>query len=298
MVRPVSRARPPAPRLYSGTARDEAHSGRSIGMIPLPKALLGLPDASAPVEDDTCPQGPGGLKGLEARLGYGFSNPALLRVALTLGSWANEHRDAGWPSNACLEFFGDAVLGLLAADALWRRFPDLAEGELTRLRASLVSEASLARAAEAIELGEWLYLGRGDLKRGGRDHPSTLADAVEAVLGAAFLDGREAGRAPLEAAAAVFERLIGARVAALRPEHGVDPKSRLQHWAQGHFRVTPIYVRVGEPPPPDDPRWSARVELRFSDGRVEVLGEGQGRSLREAERAAARDALAGIPEEG
>jgi ribonuclease-3 len=267
-------------------------------MVRLPKVLLDLPDAFVPVEDDTCPRGPGGLAGLEGRLGYRFANPALLRVALTLGSWANEHRDQAWPDNACLEFFGDAVLGLLAADALWRRFPDLAEGELTRLRAALVSEGSLARAAESMELGAWLYLGRGDLKRGGREHPSTLADAVEAVLGAVFLDARESGLVPLEATAAVFERLVGERIAELRPEHGVDPKSRLQHWAQGHFRITPVYVRVGDPPPPDDPRWTARVELRFADGRVEVLGEGQGRSLKEAERAAAEQALAEVERGG
>jgi ribonuclease III len=263
-------------------------------MDTLPKVLLDLPDPFAPVEDDTCPRGEGGLAGLQARLGHPFTRPALLRVALTLGSWANEHRGSGWPSNACLEFFGDAVLGLLAADALWRRFPELAEGELTRLRAALVSEDSLAAAAESIELGAWLYLGRGDLKRGGRSHPATLADAVEAVLGAVFLDARQAGRAPLDATARVFERLMGERIAELRPEHGIDPKSRLQHWAQGRFRITPVYVRVGEPPPPDDPRWTARVELRFSDGHVEALGEGQGRSLKEAERAAARDALAQV----
>ncbi len=263
-------------------------------MIRLPKVLLDLPDPSTPVEDDTCPQGAGGLPGLEARLGHAFARPALLRVALTLGSWANEHKGSRWPSNACLEFFGDAVLGLVAADALWQRFPELAEGELTRLRAALVSEQSLAAAAEAIDLGAWLYLGRGDLKRGGRAHGSTLADAMEAVLGAVFLDAREAGQAPLEATAAVFERLMGDRVARLHPEHGVDPKSRLQHWAQGRFRVTPVYVREGDPPPPDDPRWSARVELRFADGHVEVLGQGQGRSLKEAERAAASDALARV----
>ncbi|MCX4245662.1 ribonuclease III [Paraliomyxa miuraensis] len=263
-------------------------------MIRLPKVLLDLPDAEEPVDDDTHPPGEGGLRGLQQQLGYAFERPALLRVALTLGSWANEHRGAGWPSNACLEFLGDAVLGLLTADALWRRFPDLAEGELTRLRAALVSESSLAAAAQEQQLGEWLYLGRGDLKRGGRDHPSTLADAVEAVLGAVFLDAREAGRSPLEAAAVVYGRLLGPRVATLAPHHGVDPKSRLQHWAQGRFRVTPTYARVGEPPPPDDPRWTAQVELRFSDGRVEVLGQGQGRSLKQAERAAARQALARI----
>jgi ribonuclease III len=267
-------------------------------MIRLPRVLLDLPDPSTPVEDDTCPHGPGGLPGLEARLGHRFTRPALLRVALTLGSWANEHKGSGWPSNACLEFFGDAVLGLLAADALWRRFPALAEGELTRLRAALVSEESLVAAAESIDLGAWLYLGRGDLKRGGRAHGSTLADALEAVLGAVFLDARESGGAALEATAAVFDRLMGERVAQLRPEHGVDPKSRLQHWAQGHFRVTPVYVRMGDPPPPDDPRWTARVELRFTDGHVEVLGQGQGRSLKEAERAAARDALGRVDPHG
>ncbi len=260
-------------------------------MVRLPQVLTGLPDPATSVDDDTRPVAPGGLVGLMGHLGHTFADPALLRVALTLGSWANEHRDAGWPSNACLEFFGDAVLGLLAADALWRRFPALAEGELTRLRAAVVSETSLAAAARDIDLGQWLYLGRGDLKRGGRDHPSTLADAVEAVLGAVFLDAREAGLAPLPATARVFEQLLGARLAGLRPEHGLDPKSRLQHWAQARYRITPVYVRQGSPPPPDDPRWAARVELRFADGRVRSLGQGHGRSLKQAERAAAEQAL-------
>ncbi|MCH9681174.1 MAG: ribonuclease III [Deltaproteobacteria bacterium] len=267
-------------------------------MVRLPKVLTGLPDPGALVEDDTRPVAPDGLPGLMKRLGYGFEDAALLRVALTLGSWANEHRDSGWPSNACLEFFGDAVLGLVAADALWRRFPSLAEGELTRLRAAVVSETSFAAAAREIDLGRWLYLGRGDLKRGGRDHPSTLADAVEAVLGAVFLDARESDAGGLESAAAVFETLMGDRIAALRPEHGLDPKSRLQHWAQGRYRITPVYTREGDPPPPDAPRWSARVELRFNDGRVRVLGRGQGRSLKQAERAAAQLALDALDQGG
>ena len=258
----------------------------------LPGVLRDLPDADAVVDDDTAPTAEGGLPRLMEALGYPFADPALLRVALTLGSWANEHRSAGWPSNACLEFFGDAVLDLLAADALWRRFPELAEGELTRLRASLVSEESLARAAESISLGGWLYLGRGDLMRGGRQTVSTMADAVEAVLGAVFLDAREAGRDPVVASEAAFERLLGERLRSLSPDEGVDPKSRLQHWAQAQHRVTPSYVRVGGRPPPDAPHWKARVELRFSDGRVHVLGAGEGRSLKRAERAAAQAALA------
>ncbi len=216
----------------------------------LPKVLRGLPDPTLRVDDGTEPGGLWSLEALQVRLGYTFEVPALLRVALTLGSWANEHAAAGWPSNACLEFFGDAVLDLVAADALWRKFPELAEGELTRLRASLVAEPSLVAVAQDLQLGQFLFLGRGDLKRGGREHPSTLADAVEAVLGAVFLDVREAGGRPFAVASAVFERFMGARVAVLEPEHGLDAKSRLQHWAQGKHRVTPRYVRVGEPPPP------------------------------------------------
>ncbi len=260
----------------------------------LPKVLQDLPDPGVRLEDGTEPDPEDSLDALQARLGYRFERPALLRVALTLGSWANEHAAAGWPSNACLEFFGDAVLDLAAADALWQRFPELAEGELTRLRASIVAEKSLVLVARQMELGRFLFLGRGDLKRGGRDHGSTLADAVEAVLGAVYLDARERGGRPSQSAAGVFERWLGATVARLRPEHGLDAKSRLQHWAQGEHRVTPSYVRVGERPPPGDPNWRAQVELRFPNGTVKVLGEGEGRSLKKAEQAAAAAALASL----
>lgn len=262
----------------------------------LPKVLRELPEPGVRLDDGTEPEPEFDLEALQARLGYRFAEPALLRVALTLGSWANEHTDAGWPSNACLEFFGDAVLDLIAADAVWRRFPELAEGELTRLRASLVAEASLVRVATALTLGQYLYLGRGDLKRGGREHASTLADAVEAVLGAVFLDARESGRQPEEAAAGVFEAWLGARVATLQPQHGIDAKSRLQHWVQAQHRVTPRYDRVGEPPPPGEPVWRARATVEFPDGSVKVLGEGEGRSLKRAEQAAAADALSGLEE--
>lgn len=257
----------------------------------LPKVLEELPDPQSDVDDGTGPEAPGGLAQLQQALGYEFDRPALLRVALTLGSWANEHPGSGWPSNAALEFFGDAVLDLVAADVLWQRFPDLAEGELTRLRASLVAEVALAEVAQAVELGRYLYLGRGDLKRGARDQPSTLADAIEAVLGAVFLDGRAAGRRPLESATAVFERVFAEHLARAQPEQGLDPKSRLQHWAQARFRVTPTYIRIGDKPPPGDPRWQARVELRHPDGTVQVLGEGEGRSLKKAEQRAAAAAL-------
>ena len=260
-------------------------------MTRLPEVLRELPDPSEDVVDGTGPTAPGGMAALQEALGFQFDDPALLRVALTLGSWANEHPDSGWPSNACLEFFGDAVLNLVVADALWQRFPTLAEGELTRLRATLVAERALVEIAETLELGDYLWLGKGDLKRGGRTHPSTLADAVEAVLGAVFLDARESGRAPLRTAAEVVERWLGDRIQDLDPAHGLDPKSRLQHWAQAHYRVTPTYVRVGEKPPPGQPHWRAQVQLQFPDGVTRVLGTGEGRSLRAAERRAAEQAL-------
>jgi len=230
------------------------------------------------------------LAPLAEALGRSFVRPQLLRVALTVGSWANEHRGAGWPSNACLEFFGDAVLDLVAADVLWTRFPSLDEGPLTRLRASVVSERSLARAARRIDLGRWLFLGRGDEQRGARDRDGTLADALEATLGAAFLDARADGQDPTVAATAVFERLFGERLRTLAPADGLDPKSRLQQLVQAERRLTPVYLPVGDAPPPEAPHWCARVELRTEDG-VEILGEGEGRSLRAAERNAALDAL-------
>lgn len=249
----------------------------------LPEVLRGLPEL---VDGEAAD-----LERFAEVLGHQFTRLGLLRVALTVGSWANEHRDAGWPSNACLEFFGDAVLDLAAADALWLRFPELDEGPLTRLRASLVSERSLSRAAKAVDLGRWLYLGRGDEQRRARERDGTLADALEAALGAVFLDARAAGRDPTTAAGQVFGRLFGARVQALAPEDGLDPKSRLQQRVQAARKLTPVYVAVGDPPPPEDPHWRARVELRPPGEPIEVLGEGEGRSLRLAEREAALAAL-------
>jgi len=264
----------------------------------LPAVLEDLPDRS--LRD-----GPGGealakelagLAPLQQLIGYTFDRPALLRTALTLGSWSNEHRRAGWPSNACLEFFGDAVLDLLAAGALWRRFPELSEGKLTRLRAAVVSEKALARVARTIELGDWLFLGKGDARRGVQEQDGTLADALEAVMGATFLDAQAAGHRPHACVEKVFLQLFGPQLVKLDPSHGLDAKSRLQQWAQANLRVTPIYEVVGDRPPPGAPHWRARVFVRRRKhrgdaGEIEILGEGEGRSLRLAERAAAEEAL-------
>jgi ribonuclease III len=250
----------------------------------------GLPAVLARLPDDDPRLA--ALDGLAGRLGHRFARPALLRAALTTPSWVNENQSAGWPGNACLEFLSDAVLGLVAADALWRRFPDLGEGNLTRLRASLVSEASLGAAARAVGLGEHLFLGRGDIKSGVLERDGALADAVEAALAAAFLDARATGGDPLAAAGAVFHALLGARVEAMRPEDGVDPKSRLQALVQAEHRRTPVYEVVGERPRGGDPRWCVRITLTLPEGQVEVLAEGEGASLRAAEQAAAIAALA------
>lgn len=252
----------------------------------LPAVLAQLPD-----DDPTLVL----LAPLAVRLGHHFARLALLRAALTLPSWVNEHAGAGWPGNACLEFLGDAVLGLVTADALWQRFPDLAEGTLTRLRASLVSEASLATAARAIGLGEHLFVGRGDRKNGLVERDGALADALEAVLAAAYLDARASGRDPLGAASGVFTALLGARVQALQPEDGVDAKSRLQALVQARHRRTPVYEVVGERPKGPQPVWKVQVTLTWPDGQVEVLASGEGCSLRAAEHAAALAALASLP---
>lgn len=283
----------PSPAAY-GSCAQAAVTSYDDRVFGLPEVLRGLPAVDVEAE----PTAPGSsLATLQARLVYDFANPSLLRAALTLGSWANEHADAGWPSNACLEFFGDAVLDLLAADALWHRHPTLDEGELTRLRAIIVSEPSLARVATSIDLGRHLWLGRGDDKLGGRRHKPTLADALEAVLGAVFLDARERGLDALATTEGVFTRCFDAVLDEARPDRALDPKSRLQQWAQARHRIAPSYARIDARGGDGPPRWRARVELRHADGTIDVLAEGEGDSLREAERRAAETALLGVGED-
>ena len=276
----------PRQPLSAGTGELSAGTGGTGGRregVGLPAPLVTLPDDDPALTE---------LAPLIARLGHRFVRPALLRAALTTPSWVNEHPAAGWPGNACLEFLGDAVLGLVAADALWRRFPTLGEGDLTRLRASLVSEAALGVVAREIALGERLFLGRGDLKSGVLERDGTLADAVEAAIAAAFLDARASGGDPLAAAAAVFDALLGPRLRAMRPEDGVDPKSRLQAIVQARHRRTPVYATVGERPKGSDPVWRVQVTLTLPEGQVLVLAEAEAASLRAAEQAAAVAALA------
>ena len=229
---------------------------------------------------------------LQQRLGYTFTRPALLRVALTHPTWVNEHARSGWPSNACLEFFGDAVLDLLATEALWRRFPELSEGDLTRLRSIVVSAPALAAAARAIDLGPMLWVAHR--QAGLRENDASLADAAEAILGAAFLDARGSGGDPLTAAGAVFQALLGEKLLGLQPDDGKSAKARLQEWALARWHHSPVYVPLGDGPPHNRPRWRVRAEVTCLDGQVLALAEGEGPSLRAAETAAAEVALGRI----
>ncbi len=227
------------------------------------------------------------IEELYARLGIKPLPEALLREALTHSSYLNESPEPV-PSNERLEFLGDAVLGMVVGDELFRAFPDLGEGELTRMRAELVQRRALARVAARLGLGEYLQMGRGEEAAGGRTRERNLAGALEAVIGAVFVGhGYRAARA--------FVRRV------LRPElrrvktRGVevDPKTRLQHVAQSLWRQPPEYVTVEHDMTPGSPHFV--VEVRVA-GRK--LGRGEGRSKREAQRAAAREALAKLSEEG
>ncbi len=218
---------------------------------------------------------------LERKLDYQFQRPELLERALSHASWTNEAALDALASNQRLEFLGDAVLELSVSRLLYQTFPEADEGALTRARAALVNERALARMARRLDLAPCLRLGRGEQAAGGADKPSILADAMEALFGAIFLDGG------LEAAASVIRRLIGPRLeVAIARAPGTDPKTRLQELAQRRFHLTPHYRLVSESGPDHDKRFAAEVEV---DGLV--WGRGEGRSRKEAERRAAARAL-------
>ena len=173
----------------------------------IPEALQDLPaayDASAFEAEK------GDLQVLAEALGHSFVYLPLLRVALTRGSWHRDHPFTGWPRRSRnLEFYGDAVLQLLATDVVWKRLPFATLGEFAKARTRIVCNASLGFAAGKFGLGRWIYMGRHESKAIGRGHQNVLADAAEAVLGAVFLDAQHAGQDPLAAARRSFERLIG-----------------------------------------------------------------------------------------
>src|SRR5512134_4205971 len=169
----------------------------------------------------------------DSLLGYTFRRPALLQQALT-------HRSHGAQHNERLEFVGDAVLNCVVAATLYERFPDIPEGELSRVRASLVNRDMLADVARRIGLGEAIRLGEGEQRSGGPDRPSILADALEAVIGAVFLDGG------FDAARDTVDRVFDEVLRDVDPAAlGKDPKTRLQEWLQGRRLPVPEYAITG-----------------------------------------------------
>ena len=167
------------------------------------------------------------MEALEEKLGYRFTNRALLENALTHSSYANENKAKGLQSNERLEFLGDSVLGMVVADYLFRTHPDLPEGDLTRTRAALVCEGSLVEVAQCLELGAYLKLGKGEEAGGGRERPSIIADAVEAVLAAVYLDGG------IGSARKLIQKFILDREAEKRCGTGEQRQPRLQDRPSG-----------------------------------------------------------------
>lgn len=212
------------------------------------------------------------------RLGMASVETPLLEVALAHRSFAFERKGA--PNNERLEFLGDAVLGLVITNLIYRSFPELAEGDLAKLRSSTVNMAVLADVARTVGLGEELFLGKGEELSGGRDKDSILADAFEAVLGALYLD------CGLDQTAPVIERLFSAHIHEL-VDRGVvrDFKTNLQEQSVQQLGVMPEY-RVSSTGPDHDKRFEAEVFLKGT-----FMGTGTGRSKKQAEQAAAKEAL-------
>ena len=225
------------------------------------------------------------MTALEERLCYSFRNRALLETALTHSSYANENRASGIVCNERLEFLGDSVLGVTVADFLYRHFPDMPEGRMTRLRAELVCEQSLHRVALELHLGDYLRLGKGEEHNGGRKRASILSDAVEAVIAAMYLD------AGMETAAEFIHRCLLDDVRAIETPSFTDYKTSLQELVQRHSGQVLSYELVGEEGP--DHAKTFRVQVCLNG---EPLGRGTGRTKKEAEQTAAANALEALRE--
>ena len=219
------------------------------------------------------------IKDLETAIGYRFHNITLLQNALTHSSYANEYWHNSLKSNERLEFVGDSILGMIVAEHLYRNFPDRPEGELTRMRADMVCEQALALVANRLDLGTHILLGNGEEQGGGRQRASILADAVESVIAACFLDGG------MEPARNFVEKFILCDVPVTRL-HNVDHKTALQELVQKKKDQVLTYQLIGEEGPDHNKQFQVSVSLNG----VEV-GQGTGSSKKRAEQDAARMAL-------
>ena len=219
------------------------------------------------------------IKDLEVAIGYHFENISLLQNALTHSSYANERWHNSLMSNERLEFLGDSILGMCVAEYLYQNFPDRPEGELTRMRADMVCEKTLAAVANRIDLGRHLLLGNGEELGGGRSRNSILADAVESVIAASFLDGG------MEAAKQFIRQFILVEVPVTRMNNA-DYKTALQELVQQKKNQVLSYTLVGESGPDHDKRFDVEVKLNGN-----VVGLGSGSSKKRAEQDAARVAI-------
>jgi ribonuclease III len=221
---------------------------------------------------------------LERRIGYRFRDPGMLEHALTHKSKAHEDATGGVVDNESLEFLGDAVLGFIVADLLYREFPQFAEGQKSKAKAALVSTIALAELAERLGLGDHLLLGRGEEKTGGRRKQALLADGCEALIAAIYLDGG------IEPVRQFLLRELADEIAHVRsPDFLRDYKSALQERLQALARPLPLYDVLSEHGPEHDKRF--RVRVRVGDI---VMAEAEGRTKKEAEQSAAKQALAAL----
>ena len=219
------------------------------------------------------------IKKLEEAIGYSFKNCALLENALAHSSYANEHFHNSLMSNERLEFLGDSILGMVVADYLYRHFPDRPEGELTRMRADMVCEQSLAVIANQIHLGDHLMLGHGEEQGGGRKRDSILADAVESVIAACYLDGG------YDASLHFIQRFVLVDIPVAH-YHNMDYKTALQEKVQQKKNQALSYHLVGEEGPDHEKHFMVEVCLNG-----QRIGLGSGTSKKRAEQDAARTAL-------
>ena len=219
------------------------------------------------------------IKELEQAIGYRFQNLSLLQNAVTHSSYANERYHNSLMSNERLEFLGDSILGMVVAEHLYRNYTDRPEGELTRMRADMVCEQSLAKVAERIHLGNHLLLGHGEEQSGGRSRDSMLADAVESVIAATYLDGG------MDAAVGLIYRFVLCDVPVTKM-HNADYKTALQELVQQRKNQHLQYTLVGESGPDHDKEFFVEVTLNGK-----IVGNGSGSSKKRAEQEAARAAI-------
>lgn len=220
------------------------------------------------------------LPAIEAKLGYSFKDPELLKLSFVHRSYYNEHRSELTGHNERLEFLGDAVLGLLISSYLYALYPEMPEGKLSYLRSRLVEASSCAQFVEELQLGCYLLLGKGEQQNDGRGRDSILADLFEAVIGALYLDGGLAAPKGL-----VEQRLVGC-IQKILDNPAANFKAELQDYAQKKFHEVPSYQVTEESGPDHDKTFVVTVQIKDQE-----MGIGSGSSKKEAQQKAAKDAM-------